>query len=80
MAWLKENIVLDEQLGFRRNHSCLEHALLVYLIAENRQLLNKDTFCFNCFIDLKKAFDSVNSNLLCTNYNYTFFTVNYSII
>ena len=45
--WLEENNILaDEQLGFRRNHSCLEHALLVYLIAENRQLHNKDTSFF----------------------------------
>ena len=63
-TWLEEsNILADEQVGFRRNHSCLEHALLVYLIAENRQLLNKDTFI--CFIDLKEAFHSViNRNLL----------------
>ena len=61
--WLEENNILaDEQLGFRRNHSCLEHALLVYLIAENRQLHNKIHSFF--FIDLKKTFDSVNRKLL----------------
>ena len=32
------------------------------LLCENRILLKKDTF--TCFIDLKKAFDSVNRNLL----------------
>ena len=31
-------------------------------LTENRKFLNKDTFV--CFIDLKKAFDSVNRDLL----------------
>ena len=31
-------------------------------MAQNRKIINKDTFI--CFIDLKKAFDSVDRNLL----------------
>ena len=61
--WLEDNeILVQEQLGFRSGHNCLEHALTVYLIAQNRKIINKDTFI--CFIDLKKAFDSVDRNLL----------------
>ena len=63
MVKLEENNILKkEQLGFRKEHGCLEHALSLYLICKNRILLKKDTFM--CFIDLKKAFDSVNCNLL----------------
>ena len=61
--WLENNeILVKEQLGFRSGHNCLEHALTVYLMAENRKLINKDTFI--SFIDLKKAFDSDDRNLL----------------
>ena len=52
-SWLEENNILKkEQLGFRKEHGCLEHALSLYLICKNRILLKKDTFM--CFIDLKK--------------------------
>ena len=54
--WLEDNeILVQEQLGFRSGHNCLEHALTVYWMVQNRKI---------CFIDLKKAFDSVDSNLL----------------
>ena len=42
--------------------SVLELALTIYMTAQNRKLLNKDTFI--CFIDLKKAFDGVDRKLL----------------
>ena len=60
--WLEDNeIVVQEQLGFRSGQNCLEHALTVYLMAQNRKIINKDTFI--CFIDLKKAFECVDRNL-----------------
>ena len=58
--WLEYNDIL--QLGFRKGHNCLEHALSLYMIAQNRKVINKHTFI--CFIGIKKAFDSVDRNLL----------------
>ena len=49
--WLEDNEILEkEQLGFRSGRNCLEHGLTVYLMAQNRTLINKDTFI--CFIDI----------------------------
>lgn len=52
--WLDENNVLvDEQNGFRRMRSCIDHIFSLYSILQNRMLLKEDTFC--CFIDAKKG-------------------------
>ena len=61
--WIEDNnILVPEQLGFQKDHGCIEHVLSVHMLVESRKLLGKDTFL--CFIDFKKAFDSVNRNLL----------------
>ena len=52
----------DEQNGFRKDCSCLEHIYLLHSILSNRQLSRKDTFV--CFVDAKKAFHTVDRNCL----------------
>ena len=56
------NIFAEEQNGFRAGRSCIDHIFVMCTVLRNRKLLRKDTFL--CFIDFKKAFDSVDRNLL----------------
>ena len=52
-----------EQNGFRKDRSCQDHISSLYYILENRKLSKLDTYC--CFVDFKKAFDSIPSELQC---------------
>ena len=56
------NILVEEQNGFRVGRSCIDHIFVMCTVLRNRKLLGQDTFI--CFIDYKKAFDSVDRNLL----------------
>ena len=57
--WLgNNNILYDGQKGFRKGRSCLDHIYTLYTVIKIRKLENKDTFV--CFVDAKKAFDTVN--------------------
>ncbi|CAC5396918.1 unnamed protein product [Mytilus coruscus] len=60
---LEQNDMLaEEQNGFRRNRSCLDHLYVLTTITENRKLRRKESFV--CFVDAKKAFDNVNRDML----------------
>ena len=48
----------DEQNGFRKDKSCLDHIFTLYSTTQARLSENRDTFV--CYVDLKKAFDNVN--------------------
>ncbi|CAC5389157.1 unnamed protein product [Mytilus coruscus] len=62
-VWLEQNDMLaDEQNGFRRNQSCLDHLYVLTRMIKNRKLQKKDSFV--CFVDAKKAFDNVNRDML----------------
>ena len=57
-----ENILYDLQFGFRKKHST-NHAILSIL--ENiRGALDKGNFSCGVFVDLEKAFDTVNHKIL----------------
>ena len=56
------NILAEEQNGFRAGRSCIDHIFVMCTVLRNRKALGKDTFL--CFIDYQKAFDSVDRNLL----------------
>ena len=61
--WLEVNDKLaDEQNGFRRKRSCQDHLYALYSLVNNRKLARKSTY--GCFVDAKKAFDTVNRDLL----------------
>ena len=56
------NILVDQQNGFRKNRSCEEHIFVLSSAIKNR--LNDKKSTFAAFIDLSKAFDSVNREFL----------------
>ena len=58
----KNKILVNEQNGFRASRSCIDHIFVLVSVLRNRKQLGKDTFL--AFIDYKKAFDSVDRNLL----------------
>jgi len=57
-----ENIFAEEQNGFRTGRSCEDHIFTVTNILEDR--LNDKKATFAAFIDLEKAFDWVNRDLV----------------
>ena len=61
--YLEENkILVEEQNGFRACRSCIDHLYVLCTVLRNRKLCGKETFL--CYIDYKKALDSVERNLL----------------
>ena len=64
----KYKLVYDKQYGFRCNYSTT-HAL-VSLTERIKSLLDSTNFVCGTFIDLEKAFDTVNHNILCDKLNY----------
>ena len=56
------NIIEDEQNGFRKDQSCEDHIYTLTAIIRNRKASNLSTFA--CFVDMAKAFDRVNRDIL----------------
>ena len=55
-------ILVEEQNGFRKKRSCEEHIFSLASVIRNRLHQRKNTFA--AFIDMEKAFDKVDRNLL----------------
>lgn len=56
--FLEENNLLNEnQAGFRKHHSTTDHIFTLYSLIELMKYEKKKLFC--CFVDFSKAFDSV---------------------
>jgi hypothetical protein len=56
------NILVEEQNGFRASRSCIDHIFVLCTVLRNRKLSGKETFL--SFIDFQKTFDSVDRNFL----------------
>ena len=56
------NLLCEEQNGFRSGRSCLDHIYTLTTTIKNR--LNDKTPTYTCFVDMSKAFDSVTHELL----------------
>ena len=58
----KENVIYKQQFGFRPKHSTT-HAV-ISITEKIREALDKGNFACGIFVDLQKAFDTVNHNVL----------------
>ena len=54
--------LVDEQNGFRPRRSCLDHLYVLTTIIRTRKSTSQSTF--TAFVDMKKAFDWTNHELL----------------
>ena len=69
IQFLEDNkIIYYKQFGFRKNFST---ALAIITLVENVQIpLDNNKFGCRIFIDLGKAFDTVDHNILLSKLNY----------
>ena len=58
----KEGKLIEEQAGFRATYSTIDHIFTLYALVQS--FLQKNHKLYVAFIDFKKAFDSVNRNIL----------------
>ena len=58
----KHNVLYEHQYGFRQNYS-IEHAL-IQLSDKIAQAIDKKRFMIGIFVDLSKAFDTLNHEIL----------------
>ena len=60
--------IYDLQFGFRENHST-NHAI-ISIIQKNQDAIQNNNFAVGIFIDLQKAFDTVNHSILLEKLNH----------
>ena len=58
----KKNIIVNNQYGFRFKHSTTD--ALIDMTEQIRKALDRSQFAYGTFIDLKKAFDTVDHQIL----------------
>lgn len=66
----QNNIICSEQIGFRKGARTSDHIFTLKTVIDN--YFKKNKYLFACFVDLKKAFDTVNREALLSklfNYN-----------
>ena len=74
--FMNSNSLFPEQNGFRKGRSCEDHIFSLTSLVKNRLVSNLPTFC--AFVDLEKAFDWINRDLLlyrllCTGIDGNFY-------
>ena len=60
--WESNNILYNKQFGFRKNNSTID--ALMKIADKIKESVDKGKFGCGIFIDLRKAFDTVNHNIL----------------
>ena len=65
---VKNNLIFGKQFGFRSNYST-NHALLS-ITERIKELLDSGNYVCGVFVDLEKAFDTVNHSVLSEKLNY----------
>jgi hypothetical protein len=64
----KENIITDQQFGFRKNHSTYMAIMDFYDVISNA--VDKNEFAIAIFVDLAKAFDTIDYNIMLQKLSY----------
>ena len=64
----KYNILYQNQFGFRQGHS--SHHALITLVNKITQSLDSGDMVIGIFLDLEKAFDTVNHKILVKKYTH----------
>ena len=59
---LKYNVLISEQFGFRKNHSTDQS--IVNFTKNILHEINNGMFCYGLFMDLSKAFDTIDHHIL----------------
>ena len=66
----ENNLLVDEQNGFRPKRSCQDHVYMLSSVIRNRKSKGQDTYC--AFVDFQKAFDWVSRDMLLYKLATTF--------
>ena len=61
-------LIFDKQFGFRSNYST-NHAL-ISITERIKDLVDSGKYVYGVFVDLEKAFDTVNHKILCEKLNF----------
>ena len=59
---VEENILGQEQAGFREGYSTIDHVFVLHVVIELYKSVYKRIYC--AFIDYRKAFDSIDRSIL----------------
>jgi hypothetical protein len=64
----KFNLLSENQFGFREHHST--HMALLNIIDQISRAMDEKEFCIGVFLDLSKAFDTIDHNILLSKLKY----------
>ena len=62
----KNDVLYDKQFGFRQKHSTQQ--AIIMLVDKITRSLDAGDIVISVFLDLKKAFDTVDHHILLKNY------------